>query len=209
MFLPLFLFPYTLFASPGVLSARQLNWPACQATLSCTFWDIESATMKARLDYMRYMQSARFISLNATDRFRAIEGVIEFFISQDIGKRGSWISHVDAGIIEGVQSGAAVVLKLPNAPAMSQAPANNNPGIALWKAYFEGQRRAGGYATRETHDHAWAKAEKAATEWAKVSVADKVANRAATKRELKWFNFTIIFRAIMLNESPARGLLQS
>ena len=67
------------------LASRQQNWPACQSTLSCTFWDIESASIQARLDYVQAMQAQRFGPLNATDRFRAIEGVLQFFLGENLG----------------------------------------------------------------------------------------------------------------------------
>jgi hypothetical protein len=189
------------------LNPRQgeaLEWPACQSTLQCTFWDIESASVQARLDYMRYMQTAHFAPLNATDRFRAIEGVLLFFLGESIGAPGSWVSHVDAGIIEGIQSGAAA--SLGQEIAVSSPPADNNPGISVWADYFAGQRVLGGYPTRQLHDSAWGEAEATSTEWAKEEVADSV--QAATRRELNWYAFTILFRWITRNQDLTILLLR-
>lgn len=103
--------------------------PACWATLSCTFQQIESTTMTSRLDYVRYMQSEHFGPLKATNKFRAIEGVIEFFISKSIGTPGTWVSYVDAGIVEAIQRGGAIALGL-------SAETGGNQGTQLWADYL-------------------------------------------------------------------------
>jgi hypothetical protein len=197
--------PVFAIAHPA-LTPRQNSWPGCQTTLSCNFWHIESSSMQARLDYMQYMQDTHFGPLNASTRFRAIEGVIKFFLSENLGAPGSWVSHVDAGIVEGIQSGAAASLGLP--VAQSAPPANDNPGIAVWAAYYAGQHRSGGYATRQAHDSAWGEAEATSTEWAKEEVADVVGQPPATRRELNWYEFTKLFRWILRNEDLTILLLR-
>jgi hypothetical protein len=196
----------TLVVAQAALNPRQSGWPACQDTLSCSFWDIESASMQARLEYMQYMQASHFGELNATDRLLAIEGVILFFLSESLGEPGSWVSHVDAGIIEGIQSGAALALSLP--VAVSAPPADNNPGITVWASYYDVQRSPDGFLTRQAHDSAWGEAEATSTEWAKVEVADAVAQPPATRRELNWYEFTKLFRWILRNEDSTILLLR-
>src|SRR5262249_2588212 len=117
------------------------NWPACQQTLSCTFDDIQSSTMSERLSYVQYMESHFFGPLNAANQFRAIEGVITFFISKNLGQPGSWISWVDTGIVEAIQRGGAIALGM-------STDTGGNPGTQLWADFFV-QMKNGGYASRE------------------------------------------------------------
>jgi hypothetical protein len=97
--------------------------------------------MADRLDYVKTMQSSFFGTLKATNQFRAIEGVITFFMSNGLGKPKSWISYVDAGIVEGIQNGGANVLGLHNKDG-------GNPGTAKWAEFFR-TMKAGGYASRD------------------------------------------------------------
>jgi len=78
------------------------EWPNCQKTLSSTFGQIASSSMAARLSYVRYLQSNFFGRLNAGNQYRAIEGVITFFERYNLGAPESWVSYVDAGIVEGI-----------------------------------------------------------------------------------------------------------
>lgn len=103
--------------------------PACWSSLSCTFAEIEKFSMTTRLSYVRYMQSGPFVPLTATNRFRAIEGVIELFLAQNVGQPGTWISYVDAGIVEAIQRGGAIALG-------HSTDTGGNPGSALWADYF-------------------------------------------------------------------------
>src|SRR4051794_29205119 len=68
--------------------------PTCWVELSCTFDEIQSMDMSTRLSFVRYMEANQLQSLNCGDQFRAIEGVIEFFIDKDIGTPGTWVSYV-------------------------------------------------------------------------------------------------------------------
>jgi len=155
--------------------------------------------MQERLDYVRYMQTSFFGRLNAGNQFRAIEGVITFFVKNNLGRPGSWISYVDTGIIEAIQNGGAIVLGLGSR-------STGNPGTEKWAAFFR-QMKAGGYASRGDHDSAWGEAEATATEWSKEQKADKLANRAATGQEKNWYTFTKVFRWIMRNEGKTTVLL--
>ncbi|MCJ1422804.1 hypothetical protein MMC29_000684 [Sticta canariensis] len=61
--------------------------PACWSALKCSSNQIEEMSLSTRLRYVRYMET-RFILLNAGNQFRAIEGVIKFFISKELGGPG-------------------------------------------------------------------------------------------------------------------------
>jgi hypothetical protein len=80
------------------------------------------------------MQSQFFADeLKCPTQWRAIEGVIEFFQSKDLGVPGSWVSYTDAGIIEAVQRGGAIALGL-------SAETGGNPGSQLWANFMTGMK---------------------------------------------------------------------
>ena len=120
--------------SPPPPPAQDANeWPNCQKTLSCTFGQIASSSMAARLSYVRYMQSNFFGRLNAGTQYRAIEGVITFFDRNNLGAPESWISYVDAGIVEGIQRGGAIALGM-------STTTGGNPGAEIWATFLRGMR---------------------------------------------------------------------
>lgn len=108
-------------------------WPSCKTTLSCSFEAIASVTMSDRRTYVRTMQSYFFDTLNAGDQVRNVEGVITFFIDNDLGAPESWISYVDAGIVQGIQNGGAIALGM-------SAGTGGNPGSLYWADFFRGMR---------------------------------------------------------------------
>jgi hypothetical protein len=104
--------------------------------------------MAARLSYVRGMQSNFFGRLNAGNQYRAIEGVITFFNRNNLGPPESWISYVDAGIVEGIQRGGAITLGMST---------NNggNPGSELWATFMRGMRdgKLGDRGVSSARDH--------------------------------------------------------
>jgi len=97
--------------------------------------------MQERLDYVQFMQSEFFGPLNANNQFRPIEGVITFFVNNDLGHPDSWISYVDTGIIEAIQNGGAIALGI-------STNTGGNPGSIKWAGFFE-TMQAGGYGSRD------------------------------------------------------------
>lgn len=79
---------------------------------------------------MKTLQSDFFGPLNAGNQFAAIEGVITFFIQNNLGLPNSWASYVDAGIVEGIQNGAANALGL-------HTNDGGNPGTRPWSNFFK------------------------------------------------------------------------
>jgi len=118
----------------------------CRNDLSCSFTQIEAMTMATRLDYVRTMQSKFFNSLNAGNQFAAIEGVIQFFINNNLGKPSSWASYVDAGIVEGIQNGGANTLGF-------HAHNGGNPGTEPWARFFQAMKSKA-YNDRDVRDSA-------------------------------------------------------
>lgn len=164
--------------------------PACWAALKCSFHQIEDMSLSTRLSYVRYMET-RFVPLHAGNQFRAIEGVIEFFISKGLGGPGTWVSYVDAGIVEAIQRGGAIALGIGKSKG-------GNPGTALW-ADFLTKMKNKELKDRNDHDHAWSVSEQTATEYGKKTAESTSMVGKATKQQLRWYQFTQLFRAIMRN----------
>lgn len=119
----------------------------CWTKLSCSFKEIESWTMPKRASYVRYMQSSHFGPLKATNKFRAIEAVIDFFQEQKVGAPGSWVSYVDAGIVEAIQRGGAMALG-------KSKETGGNPGASEWATYFN-KLKAGQLGDRDVRNSAF------------------------------------------------------
>lgn len=85
--------------------------------------------MDTRLEFVRYMQAVHFGKLNSANQFRPIEGVITFFIDENLGSPGSWVSYVDAGIVEAIQRGGAIALDLGTFDG-------GNPGSPKWNTFL-------------------------------------------------------------------------
>ena len=162
-------------------------WPQCWETLSCTFAQIAGASMASRLDSVKYMESHSFGSLGASDRYRAIEGVITFFGKENLGAPESWVSYVDAGIVEGIERGGAIALGISTADG-------GNPGTAKWTEYLR-RRRDGTLKSRDVRTPAGAETEYGARR------ADAKFSRST--RERNWFWATQLFRWIMRNRGKA------
>ena len=104
--------------------------------------------MEERLEYVRYMQSQHFGPLNCGDQFRAIEGVIRFFIIKGLGRPGTWVSYVDAGIVEAIQRGGAMALGM-------SSDTGGNSGSAKWGIFMK-EMRDGGYGGRDVCSKSYA-----------------------------------------------------
>ncbi|SNR41727.1 hypothetical protein SAMN06265360_105132 [Haloechinothrix alba] len=130
----------------------------CAASLDCTAEEINLMSMPERAELVRGMPEGPAVELlpGYQSRWRNIEGVIAFLDYYSLGEPGSWISYVDAGIIEGIERGIAL--------ARGEGTDDfGNPGSVLWAEYLT--RLAGGELEgRAAHDEAWSVAEQAATE---------------------------------------------
>ncbi|MCJ1467104.1 hypothetical protein MMC07_005726 [Pseudocyphellaria aurata] len=164
--------------------------PACWTGLKCSFHQIEEMSLSTRLSYVQYMET-RFAPLNAGNQFRAIEGVIKFFISKGLGGPGTWVSYVDAGIVEGIQRGGAIALGIGTSKG-------GNPGSERW-ADFLTKMKHKELEDRNDHDHEWSVSEQAATDYGKTTAESISMVGRATKQQLRWYQFTQLFRAIMRN----------
>jgi len=168
----------------------------CAAALDCTADEIDQLTMTERLEFVRLMESGPAAELGAADRWRNIEGVIAFFRDNDLGPPGSWVSYVDAGIVEGIQRGIAI------AAGRSQ-DTGGNPGSQKWASYLTGL--SNGYPDRAAHDKAWSEAEQASTEHG--NALAQAHGQVATDVESRFYQFSEMYRWVLRNRSVAVGLL--
>lgn len=156
-------------------------------------------SLQTRLDYVRNMQSSFFGPLNCGNQFRAIEGVILFFQKNNLGAVGSWVSYVDAGIVEGIQRGGNIALGMGGGEG-------GNPGSLPW-ASFMMRMQDGALGDRGDHDLAWSQAEQAATEYGK-KLGDEEGLEVGLQLQL-WYWSTQLFRWIMRNRGTAINLLRA
>jgi hypothetical protein len=171
--------------------------PDCTSSLDCTFEDINAMSMSERLEFVRDIQSGPAAGLGATDRWRNIEGVITFFVDRDLGAPGTWVSYVDAGIVEGIQRGVAIALGW-------STDTGGNPGSAKWASYLT-RLSTGQLTTRGAHDRAWSEAEQASTEYGN-AMADAHGQRA-TAAEWRFYQFSEVYRWALRNRPLVLDLL--
>ncbi len=177
-----------------VAGADQQRTPAdCAAALDCTIDDIDLLTMAERLEFVRAMESGPGAELGVPDRWRNIEGVITFFRDKQLGASGTWVSYVDAGIVEGIERGLALAKGLPGGDF-------GNPGSAKWATFITGD-----WSTRGQHDKAWSEAEQASTEHG-VAVAESH-GQYATDVEERFYQFSETYRWALRNRPVALDLL--
>lgn len=181
-------------AAPAAADTRRT--PAeCAAALDCTAEDINLMTMAERLELVRGLQSGPGAALGVTDRWRNIEGVITFFRDKGLGAPGSWVSYVDAGIVEGIERGIAIA-------SGRSTDDFGNPGARLWADYVTGVPT---FPTRAAHDRAWSLAEQASTEHG-VTLAESH-GEFATPAEERFYQFSETYRWALRNRPVALDLL--
>jgi len=171
--------------------------PDCASTLDCTYDEINQMSMPERLAFVRDMQSGPAATLGAPDRWRNIEGVITFFVDRGLGAPDTWVSYVDAGIVEGVQRGIAIVLGW-------STNTGGNPGSTRWASYLT-RLSTGQLTTRAAHDKAWGEAEQASTEYGNAVAAAR--GVPATAVEWRFYQFSEMYRWALRNRPVALGLL--
>lgn len=169
----------------------------CAAALDCTIADIDQLTMAERLVFVRAMQSGPAAALGATDRWRNIEGVITFFRDRGLGAPGTWVSYVDAGILEGIERGIALARNW-------STDTHGNPGATKWASYLT-RLSTGQLTARSVHDRAWSEAEQASTEYGNdLAEANGV---PASAVEWRFYQFSEMYRWTLRNRPFALDLL--
>ncbi|GAB2960095.1 hypothetical protein [Saccharothrix stipae] len=170
----------------------------CAVSLDCTAAELDRMGMGERLEFLRLVQSGPAAGLGASDRWRNIEGVLSFFRDRGLGAPGTWVSHVDAAILEGIERGVAIALG-------RSTDGFGNPGSVRWADYLT--RLHGGELTvRNVHDRAWSEAEQASTEHG-VAVAEQRHGLRPTAVERRFFLFSEFYRWVLRNRPVVLDLL--
>ncbi|WP_158888272.1 hypothetical protein [Amycolatopsis anabasis] len=180
-------------AAPGLAAADQHRSPEqCAAELTCGAEELNLMTMPERLVFLRAMSAghASTIAPGHRPRWRNIEGIITFFHDHGLGAPGSWVSYVDAGILEGIERGIAIALGRP-------ADTFGNPGSLRWATYLTELGR-GRLADRSVHDRTWSEAEQASTEHG-VALAEREHGVPASGVEQRFFGFSELYRWTLRN----------
>ncbi|CAM3853060.1 hypothetical protein KIPE111705_28250 [Kibdelosporangium persicum] len=191
------LFAGLLMPAPAAAAAARTPQD-CAAALDCTAEEINLMSMPDRLELVRLMQRGPAAELGATDRWRNIEGVIMFFRDHGMGAPGTWVSYVDAGIVEGIERGIAIALG-------RSEDEFGNPGSRGWAIYLT-RLRAGELTARNVHDKAWSEAEQAATDHG-VAIAEKVHGIKPVAAERRFFLYSEFYRWTLRNRPAVLDLL--
>jgi hypothetical protein len=184
--------------SPVTASAAGRTPVECAAALDCTVAEINLMSMDGRLEFVRLMQSGPAAQLGAADRWGNIEGVITFFRDHGMGAPGTWVSYVDAGIVEGIERGIAIAL------GRSQDEFGN-PGSRKWAIYLT-RLHTGELSVRNVHDKAWSEAEQASTDHG-VVLAERVHKIKPAAVERRFFMFSEFYRWTLRNRPAVLDLL--
>jgi hypothetical protein len=115
-----------------------------------------------------------------------------------MGAPGSWVSYVDAGIVEGIERGIAIALG-------RSEDGFGNPGSIKWASYLT-RLRDGQLTVRNVHDKAWSEAEQASTDHG-VSLAENVHRVRPTAVERRFFLFSEFYRWTLRNRPAMLDLL--
>jgi hypothetical protein len=176
-------------AERSVRAARSAS--DCLVRLDCHAVEINDMTVADRLAFVRGLEAGPASQVVAGfNRWRNIEGVLEFFRDHDLGAPGTWISYVDAGILEAVERGTAIASGI-------SADDFGNPGSTLWSSYLHRLRR-GELTERSVHDRAWSDAEQAATDHA--TLLAQAHGTAPTDAEWRFFQYSQFYRWLLRNE---------
>jgi hypothetical protein len=93
----------------------------------CTFDDFESLAIADRLRWIQQMMS-QGMGGQLANWFNNIAGIIQSYQDFDLADSGSWLSNVNAGILQGIQDGYAMWSGTTNS--------STNPGAEGWNAFF-------------------------------------------------------------------------
>jgi len=101
------------------------------AYLDCTLENFDSMSIADRLLWIQYFMDLPEVGL----WFKNIEGIIQGFVENGLAESGSWLSIVDAAILQGIQDGYAISIMGTERGVVGNT-ASVNPGRASWKAFF-------------------------------------------------------------------------
>ena len=102
------------------------------AYLDCTLENFDAMSIADRLLWIQYFMDQFHIG----PWFNNIEGIIQGFVENGLADSGSWLSIVDAAILQAIQDGF-VVSDMEGAQGAVGNATSENPGKATWKIFFD------------------------------------------------------------------------
>ncbi|KAH7094696.1 hypothetical protein FB567DRAFT_586048 [Paraphoma chrysanthemicola] len=187
-------------ADHALLEARQISTQDCRRGLNCGYDYIESQPMEWRLGYLRGIQTGYLTNYNSGTQCKAVEGNIAFMLELQLGSPKTWISGVNAGLIEAIQNGVAILIGL-------RVTDGGNPGAKYWAAFFRKQR-SGGYANdRNKHDADWTTCEELSSEYGRQRSTQK--GYRPTQRETNVYKTTQVYRYVCRNKESSSNIFTS
>ncbi|GAA5027455.1 hypothetical protein [Actinopolymorpha pittospori] len=161
----------------------------CVNKLDAIAEEINHWSMSERLEFLQGIRTVA-AALGAGERWRNLEGVIAFFRDHEMGGPGTWVSYVNAGVLEGVERGVAIALGY-------SVDEFDNAGSAAWAEYLT-QLRDGRLATPGLHNEAWSRAKEIGTD-AGLVLAEKRNGLKPTIQEQQFLRFAQIYNWGMRN----------
>ncbi|WP_433204728.1 hypothetical protein ACQP1G_16530 [Nocardia sp. CA-107356] len=170
---------------------------AAAAGLDATAEEIDLMSMSERIDFLRALRAGPAAGLGACDKWLNLEGVIAFFRDHNLGSPGTWVSYVNAGVLEGVERGIALAID----PTGSDF---DNPGSREWARYLE-LLQTGKLEVPAAHAEAWSRAKKVGTDHG-VALAARH-GLAPTAVEERFLRIAEAYNWAMSNRAPVDALV--
>ncbi|KAI5302587.1 hypothetical protein KEM56_000545, partial [Ascosphaera pollenicola] len=172
----------------------------CWGDMSCSFLDIESMSMPDRLSFLKYIIVHKLTLLDAADQAGAEEGMMNFMIGKKLSHTKTYLSCLNAAVLESVQRGAAIALNISR-------DTGGNPASPKWAKFFI-QYQRGQLDDRNYHDLAWAKAEQSAIDYGILLAETLPGIEQPTGRILRFVRASTLYRTIMMYRRTILWLLR-
>lgn len=141
----------------GLPLSGPLTGKSCAETLACTIDDFNSLSIDERRAFVTEFQRLYGELFHSKGKWNNIDGVLQFFDEDHLGKPGTWESWVDSTILHGFERGAAMALGRSGGD-------QGNPGADRWFLYFRTMRRGDSDISKADQDRLWSEGEQASTE---------------------------------------------
>ncbi|KAI5287673.1 hypothetical protein KEM54_005832 [Ascosphaera aggregata] len=128
--------------------------------------------------------------LDSADQAGAVEGLMNFLIGKRLAQTKTYLSCLNAAVIEGIQRGCAIALGL-------STDTGGNPSSLKWAKFFV-QYKSGQLRDRNYHDIAWAASEQSAIEYGTLLAETLPGIERPSHRILRFVKMTRVYRSIML-----------
>ncbi|MFG1857509.1 hypothetical protein ACGFJT_37135 [Actinomadura geliboluensis] len=179
-------------------------------SLTASASDIDQWSMVERRAFLRGLRTAA-TPLGAGSKWANLEGVIAFFSESQLGAPGTWVSWVNAGVLESVQCGIALALDVPGLNLdnpghyLENPGAVHNPGAVAWAEYLT-QLTGGRLTLPSQHAHMWSMAKEVSTE-AGVHLAEHVHGTRPTGAERGFLQYARAYNWGMRNRPIVEVML--